>query len=258
MRHTFAFTCGSLGDILATAGFVAKICQKLYSPSDAPLKRELELFRESLLLTHGTIQKMPSTDFSDALVCNAIQTISDCRSEMCRFAEKIDDFEKPLSLTNISNILGRIWWATRQPHEMEQLRRTLHAYRSMLSLNLAALQLCVSSLLILRHNDLHISSYSCMSQQNNEQLQALQVSTSDVRNAARQVPPLIGNPVDRIRMSMVGIVDAFGVTIPVQIAFCGTMKVRLTDSLAKLLHRFRGTGLATHHRSTFPRGQQRK
>lgn len=64
------------------------------------------------------------------------------------------------------------------------------------------------------------------------------------------------HPLDRIRMSTVGIVDAFGVTIPVQIAFCGTMKVRLIDILAKLLHQFRGTGFGLHHYSAFPKGRR--
>ena len=62
--------------------------------------------------------------------------------------EKIDGFEKPLSLTNIGNLWGRIWWATRQLHEMEKLRRTLFEHRTTLGTNLAALNLYVSSLLI--------------------------------------------------------------------------------------------------------------
>jgi hypothetical protein len=201
---------------------------------------------------------MPSTALSEQLVGHAMQTISDCHLEICRFAEKIDDFEKPLSLTNIRNFWGRIWRATHQPHEVEKLRRRLCEYRSTLSVNLCALHLCVSSLLIPRHNELQLSSYSCTSQQHNEELQTLQVSIRDVDSAIRQAPPLVGNLVDHIRMSMVGIVDALGVIIPVQIAFCGAIKVRLIDSLAKLVHKFRGTGLGTHHQSMFPQGPQRK
>jgi hypothetical protein len=141
---TFAFTCGSLGDILTTAHLVAKICQILYDPSDASLKRELQRLHESLLRTHNVIQNVRSTDFSDTLVRAITQTITHCRSEMHHFVEQIDHFEKPLSFTNISNLWGRIWWATRQPHEVAKLRRSLSEYRHTIDTELAALNLCVS------------------------------------------------------------------------------------------------------------------
>jgi hypothetical protein len=142
-----AFTFGSFGDILATAGLVAKICQALYDPCDRSLKDELRFLHQLLLLTHDVVQRQRSTPLAQNLVLLVQETVTQCNSEMQSFLRKIDDIRKPLAWTSIARFWGKVLWAAHRPDEVVKLREGLSAHRQTLTCLLAALNKSVSTCL---------------------------------------------------------------------------------------------------------------
>ena len=127
-----AFTFGSLGDILATAGLVANICQALYNQTDASLRNELQSFHTLLLSTHDVVQHVEPTPQAQNFVAIVNQTIVRCHLDMRVFLEKVDNIRKPLGWTSIGDLWGRVWWAAQQPSEIGKLKEKLCNYRQTL------------------------------------------------------------------------------------------------------------------------------
>jgi hypothetical protein len=141
-----AFTFGSFGDVLATAGLVARICLALYDPSDTSLTDDLQSLHKLLLLTDDVVQRDHGPTPLDQVLANTVrQTVNQCHSEMRLFLDKIDNIRRPISWTSIGGLLDKVWRAAQEPDEVMKFRARLSIHQQRLTWLLAVLNKSVST-----------------------------------------------------------------------------------------------------------------
>jgi hypothetical protein len=154
----FALTAGSLGDIIATAGFVVKVTQVLWDSKGSStqyreLMDELQSLHRALILIEDAVQRCEHTP----LVTTVYAEVNGCRLAMRAWLDNINRYRKPLSSTGIGGLWGKVWWALWESDELEALRKTLCNRNQRLTMLLAALTSYVIRVL---HSDRHRLTYS--------------------------------------------------------------------------------------------------
>jgi hypothetical protein len=145
----FAFTAGSLGDILATAGLAVRIVNVLYDGGYSPdeyraLMCELQSLHRAVILTKDAVEHHRSTPLGQSLANTIGPEVAQCHAVMRMFLGKIDGYRQPLVNSGIGGLWRKVWWAAWEMEELASLRRTLSTHRSTLTMLLTALNSCVS------------------------------------------------------------------------------------------------------------------
>ncbi|KDR76600.1 hypothetical protein GALMADRAFT_452002 [Galerina marginata CBS 339.88] len=192
----FAFTAGSLGDILATAGLIAPIIQVLYDNRNVSkecdtLATELRSLQQVLILTQFALQHYESTPLGEPLARFVCPEVVQCHMALVEFSDKIASFRESLASTSISNLWRRVVWAAFG--ETESLTAKLSGHRLKLALLLASM----NSLEFLHQGPSASHGTSVVNE------------TSYSSQA-------------RIRDKMICVVDPLGDTIPIPILFCSS------------------------------------
>ena len=126
-----AFTAGSLGDILATAGIVIQISQTLLQSSSSckqykDVIEELKALHRLLLLANdATSHHRSDLQLSQSLIDSMKTEVRDCHLMMQSFLDNIRRYRKPLSTTGIKGLWGQVWWAMWEQDELEGLRKSI-------------------------------------------------------------------------------------------------------------------------------------
>lgn len=126
-----AFTAGSLGDILATAGIIIQVTQALMqSSSSCKQYRDVidelkSLHRVLLLANDATSNHHSDFPLSQSLVDSVKTEVRDCHLMMRSFLDNIRRYRKPLSTTGIKGLWGQVWWAIWEQDELEGLRKSI-------------------------------------------------------------------------------------------------------------------------------------
>lgn len=126
-----AFTAGSLGDILATAGIIIQVTQALMQSSSSckqyrDVIDELKALHRVLLLANdATSNHHSDLPLSQSLVDSVKTEVRDCHLMMRSFLDNIRRYRKPLSTTGIKGLWGQVWWAIWEQDELEGLRKSI-------------------------------------------------------------------------------------------------------------------------------------
>ena len=126
-----AFTAGSLGDILATAGIIIQVTGALMQSSSSckqyrDVIDELKSLHRVLLLANDAISNHhPDLPLSQSLVDSVKTEICDCHLMMRSFLDNIRRYRKPLNTTEIKGLWGLVWWAIWEQDELEALRKSI-------------------------------------------------------------------------------------------------------------------------------------
>jgi len=145
----FAFTAGSLGDILATIGLTAQVVQVLYDHRNITrecdtLAMELQSLQQVLILTNLALKKFESTPISEPLVNFIRPEVAQCQLLLQQFSHKIESCRQALISTTISTLWRRVVWAASD--EAASLSAKLSGHRLKLALLLMSLNSWVLSL----------------------------------------------------------------------------------------------------------------
>lgn len=138
----FAFTVGSLGDIMTTAGLAAQVATVFYDNrhiSDAceSLSAELQTLHQVLLLTSDALQRYESTPLGTPLFHSIQPEVAECYKVLKKCSDDIDSCRKSLMTTSIGSLWRRLTWTVTD--EPAALRAKLSNHRSNLALILLSL-----------------------------------------------------------------------------------------------------------------------
>lgn len=138
----FAFTAGSLGDILATIGLTAQVVQVLYDHRNIThecetLAMELRSLQQVLILTDVALQKYESTALGQPLVDFIRPEVAQCHILLQQFSSKVQSCRQALTRTTISTLWRRVVWAASD--EALSLSANLSGHRLKLVLLLMSL-----------------------------------------------------------------------------------------------------------------------
>ncbi|KDR84462.1 hypothetical protein GALMADRAFT_714501 [Galerina marginata CBS 339.88] len=111
-----AFTAGSLGDILATAGLAAQVVKVLYDNKSLSkecdiLAIELRSLQSTLIMVEFALQRYGSTPLGEPLAHFAKPEVAQCYLALKVFEERIVACQQALSLTGIASLWRKIVWA---------------------------------------------------------------------------------------------------------------------------------------------------
>jgi hypothetical protein len=139
-----AFTAGSLGDILATAGLCVAIARALYDSQDSSneykkVMSELGAFHAALISLRDVVDKHKPTLSSQTLVTNVFREVDRCHSTMHKFLDGVEGFRMPLHSTGIRGAWRKVWWAACEGAELASLRTDLSTHRGNLAILMNAL-----------------------------------------------------------------------------------------------------------------------
>jgi hypothetical protein len=112
----FAFTAGSLGDILATAGLAAQVVKALYDNKNMEkeceiLAIELRSLQSVLLMVEFALQQYDSTPLGAPLAHFVRPEVAQCHLALKAFSDKVFACQKALSLTTIGSLWQKVMWA---------------------------------------------------------------------------------------------------------------------------------------------------
>ncbi|PPR01807.1 LOW QUALITY PROTEIN: hypothetical protein CVT26_013166 [Gymnopilus dilepis] len=192
----FAFTAGSLGDILATAGLSAEIIQTLYDNRNISrecdnLATELRSLQQTLILTEFALERYESTPLGGPLAHVIRPEVAQCHLSLKQFSEKINSCQNALQSTTISSLWRRVLWAASD--EANALSEKLSNHRVKLTLLLVSLQI-VGFL--------------------DPQPSRLSAARLHLQNASSSMT--------RIKDNTIQVVDLLGDIIPVSMLFCSS------------------------------------
>ena len=112
----FAFTAGSLGDILATAGLVAQVVKALYDNKNLAkeceiLAIELQSLQSVLLMVEFALRQYDSTPLWAPLAHFVRPEVAQCHLALKAFSDNIFACQKALSLTTVGSLWRQVVWA---------------------------------------------------------------------------------------------------------------------------------------------------
>ena len=138
----FAFTAGSLGDILATIGLTAQVVRVLYDHRNIThecdtLVMELQSLQQVLILTNVALKKYESTPLGEPLADFIRPELAQCHVLLQQFSHKVESCRQALTSTTISTFWRRVVWAASD--EAGSLSAKLSGHRLKLALLLMSL-----------------------------------------------------------------------------------------------------------------------
>jgi len=149
MMPVFAFTAGSLGDILATIGLTAQVVQVLYDHRNIThecdtLAIELGSLQHVLILTDVALKKYESAPLGEPLVDFIRPEVAQCHLLLQQFSHKVESCRQALTSTTIATLWRRVVWAASD--EAASLSAKLSGHRLKLALLLMSLNSSVLTL----------------------------------------------------------------------------------------------------------------
>jgi hypothetical protein len=153
MPPLFAFTAGSLGDILSTIELlikVAKTVRNITSDEQRALLFEIQSLNGALDSIRGILDCLHSPLSSESyrsdlsalqtnLEISICQEVAQCRCSLAEFLTSASISHSSSDSSSIGTVVSRIWWATTEKKEIEHLRTKLSSHRSYLTLYLIQL-----------------------------------------------------------------------------------------------------------------------
>jgi hypothetical protein len=232
-----AFTAGSLGDILATAGIIVKITRALHdsgisSAECRALRLELQSLHTTLILVDCAVKRYRGTELGQILANLIEAEVSQCQEAMKPILDKINDYEHALVLTSIRALWRKVVWAAAS--EAEMLRMKLSTHQGKLAMLLAALNSFVFFMSSFRLQHINMSNFRVAFAELQGEMQSICVLVKEVHASVRYGPHVLGH----IKETTVRVVDPLGSTISVPTLFCSRWEVRFE---------FPHTGLVTLH-----------
>ncbi|KDR72524.1 hypothetical protein GALMADRAFT_228816 [Galerina marginata CBS 339.88] len=193
--QVLAFTAGSLGDILATAGLAAQVVKVLYDNRNLAkecetLAIELQSLQSVLIMVEFALQRYGSTPLGEPLVHFIRPEVAQCHLSLKAFSDKVVTCQQSLSLTTMGSLWRKVIWAASD--EAASLSAKLSNHR----LKLVTLLITINSVGWMD------SGVSCL--------------------IPGQMFTQHGPPMRSIKDNTIDVVDPLGETIPVPILFCGT------------------------------------
>jgi hypothetical protein len=152
MPTLFAFTAGSLGDILSTVELlikVAKTLSNITSDEQRALLSEIQSLNGTLDSIGGILDcphsplSLESHWFGLAALRNLetsiCQEVAQCRCVLAEFLASESVSHSSSGSNSMANVFSRIWWAATEKKAIEHLRTKLNSHRSNLTLQLLTL-----------------------------------------------------------------------------------------------------------------------
>lgn len=135
----FAFTVGSFGDILTTAGLAVKISQALYGKRGSSnecqaLMSEVGSLYEALISSRDAVKLYKSSPLGQSLSTKIFREVDQCHLLMWLFLDNMDGYRKPLLSTVIGELWHKVWWNVWETDELAALRTKLSARRETLNI----------------------------------------------------------------------------------------------------------------------------
>ncbi|KDR77983.1 hypothetical protein GALMADRAFT_244947 [Galerina marginata CBS 339.88] len=189
----FAFTAGSLADILATAGLVAQVVKVLYDNKHLgeeceALRIELQSLQSVLIMVEFILQRYDSTPLGEPLAHLIRPEVVQCHLLLKAFSNKVNACHQALSSTTIGSLWRKVVWAASD--EASSLSSKLSNHR----LKLVTLLLTLNSVVWM----------DC----------GLNEGQSFIRNGTHSIRSIKDHTID--------VVDPLGETLPVPTLFCVT------------------------------------
>ncbi|KDR74028.1 hypothetical protein GALMADRAFT_598580 [Galerina marginata CBS 339.88] len=138
----FAFTVGSLGDILATAGLAGQIAKTLYDSASVnaecrALVLELKSLQKTLILTHHALHQYLASPIGEALAGFIEPEVAQAHLLLQGYLDKVNACRKALLSTTIASLWRKVAWTASS--ETLALNEKLRHHEGKLTMLLVAL-----------------------------------------------------------------------------------------------------------------------
>lgn len=138
----FAFTAGSLGDILATAALAGQTAKVLYDNRHIreeceALTIELRSLQQVLLLTDFALQQYETTPLGIPLAHFIRPEVALCHKSLKRYSDEVNAYRQSLTSTTVLALWKKVTWVI--TNEAASLSRKLSSHRLKLALLLMSL-----------------------------------------------------------------------------------------------------------------------
>lgn len=112
----FAFTAGSLGDIVATISLTTQVVKVLYDHRNITrecdtLAMEVRSLQQVLILTNVALKRYESTPLGETLVHCILPEVAQCHLVLQQLSHKVESCRQALTSTTISTLWKRVVWA---------------------------------------------------------------------------------------------------------------------------------------------------